>query len=262
MKKLNLKRLMVLIIVIHIYIPAFAAITDYPDEIVNSIRSNKYFTEGLRLQKLANQSFAVGDYDMAVKYAEAAVKAAAVSDVYVRQQVKMYIANNKMSDAFQRLAWADMPEIKRYFPSKFYDAKTYYNLGLIARDARKWDDTINNADKVIQMLAGVAAPPENPQVAEVEESKKLDKDAPLPAQYIVRPWDTYGDCFWNIAGRPWVYGNPHRWPILYQANKKKIPDPNNPDLIEPGMVMDIPSINGEERLGLWDSGTTYSPLKK
>jgi hypothetical protein len=30
-----------------------------------------------------------------------------------------------------------------------------------------------------------------------------------------------------------------------------MPDPANPDLIEPGMVIDIPSIRGETREGMW-----------
>ena len=91
---------------------------------------------------------------------------------------------------------------------------------------------------------------------------KQDKGTPLPARYTVRSWDKYGDCFWNIAGRPWVYGDPRRWPLLYQANKNKIPNPKNPDLIEEGMVMDIPSVNGEKRSGLWSPDAVYTPLKK
>jgi tetratricopeptide (TPR) repeat protein len=259
MKNLNVKRLVLLVILFQVCFFSFAAI-DYPDAALNSIRKNRYLDESLRLKKLADQSLAGGDYDMAVNYAADAIRVAATSDLYVKQQLKIYVANNKMSDALQRLAWADMTEAKRHFPAEFYDAKTYYNLGLIAKDARKWDDTINNADKVIATLAAVAAPPEN--IAAAQENKILDKEAPLPAQYIVRPWDQYGDCFWNIAGRSWAYGDPRRWPILYQANRKKLTDPDNPNLIEPGMVMDIPSINGEVRQGLWDSGKTYSPLKE
>jgi HEPN domain-containing protein len=84
---------------------------------------------------------------------------------------------------------------------------------------------------------------------------------PLPATYTVRPWSVSKDCFWNIAGFPWVHGNPHQWRLLYNANKSKLPDPNNPNLLEPGIVLDIPSIKGEVRQGAWTSGMTYEPLK-
>lgn len=73
----------------------------------------------------------------------------------------------------------------------------------------------------------------------------------LPARYKVRSWGVSGDCLWNIAGQPWAYGDPLRWRVLYNANKSKLPDPNNPNLIVPGMVLDIPSIGGEERQGLY-----------
>jgi hypothetical protein len=83
----------------------------------------------------------------------------------------------------------------------------------------------------------------------------------LPATYTVRPWAVSKDCFWNIAGFPWVYGDPHQWRLLYNANKSKLPNPNNPNVIEPGTVLDIPSIKGEVRQGAWESGRTYEALK-
>jgi len=84
---------------------------------------------------------------------------------------------------------------------------------------------------------------------------------PLPASYTIRAWSVSHDCFWNIAGRPWVYGNPHQWRVLYNANKAKLPDPNNPNVIEPGTVLDIPSLKGEVRQGAWDGDKKYKPLQ-
>jgi nucleoid-associated protein YgaU len=68
----------------------------------------------------------------------------------------------------------------------------------------------------------------------------------------VRNWTSTRDCFWTIAGWTWVYGDNYSWRVLYEANKQKIPDPNNPNLIEPGTVLDIPSLRGETRSGMWD----------
>jgi nucleoid-associated protein YgaU len=201
-----------------------------------------------------------------------------------------------MKNALEKLALADSAEVKCRYPVEFYDAKTYYNLGLIAEDARQWKTAINNADKVIKTLAVIAMPvtlPETSAVADTPAEKTPEisvadspaektseilvvasapaenapKDSereqtPLPAKYVVRAWEVSRDCFWNIAGRSWVYGNPYRWPILYRANKEKLPDPNNPDIVEPGTVIDIPSLNGEKRSGFWDSSKAYSPLGK
>jgi nucleoid-associated protein YgaU len=83
----------------------------------------------------------------------------------------------------------------------------------------------------------------------------------LPATYTVREWDVHGDCFWNIAGQPWAYNDPYRWRVLYEANKEKLPDPNNANIVEPGTVLTIPSIQGETRQGEWVGGRTYEPLR-
>jgi tetratricopeptide (TPR) repeat protein len=250
---------------------ASAAVTDLSVETADSIRKNRYIEESLTLQKLARQSFAYGDYDRAKKYAEDAVRAAAASDAYVSSQVNMYTAGAMMKDALERLALADSAEVKLSYPVEFYDAKTYYNLGLIAEEAREWKSAISNADRVIKTLAAIKLPEESPVVPETLAVAATAENAPknppkeqlpLPARYVIRAWEVSKDCFWNIAGRSWAYGNPYRWTLLYQANKKKLPDPNNPDVIEPGTVIDIPSANGEKRSGLWDPGTIYSPLGK
>jgi len=98
-------------------------------------------------------------------------------------------------------------------------------------------------------------------IAEQTGISVKDGPLPLPASYTVRAWGVSQDCFWNIAGRPWVYGNSRQWRTLYNANKAKLPDPNNPNLIEPGIVLDIPSLKGEVREGAWDKDKTYTPLQ-
>ncbi|MDR2536444.1 MAG: hypothetical protein LBD29_10490 [Treponema sp.] len=74
------------------------------------------------------------------------------------------------------------------------------------------------------------------------------------AQYKVHSWNTSMDCFWNIAGRPWVYGDSSKWVVLYYANISKLPDPQNPNLLPPDMLLDIPPIAGEPRdgIGRWN----------
>jgi nucleoid-associated protein YgaU len=65
--------------------------------------------------------------------------------------------------------------------------------------------------------------------------------APAPApEPTPAPANTYtvrvDDNLWNISGQ--VYGDPTRWPEIYNANASTIGvDPN---LIQPGMVLVIP----------------------
>ncbi|MCL2721864.1 MAG: hypothetical protein FWD47_11070 [Treponema sp.] len=75
----------------------------------------------------------------------------------------------------------------------------------------------------------------------------------LPAQYTVRLWRETGDSFSAIAGLPFIYGDPLQWRVLYEANKNKLPNPNNPHLIYPGTILDIPNLSGEVRSGMWNS---------
>jgi nucleoid-associated protein YgaU len=76
----------------------------------------------------------------------------------------------------------------------------------------------------------------------------------------VRPWVIYGDSLWNIAGRAWAFNDPWQWRRLYEANRDRMPQPGNPDLIHPGMILDIPSIRGEVRQGMWQPGVVYPAL--
>jgi len=61
-----------------------------------------------------------------------------------------------------------------------------------------------------------------------------------PSTFTVRSWAVYRDCLWNIAALPEVFGDPTQWRELFYANRQRMPDPNNPDLILPGMVLEIP----------------------
>jgi LysM repeat protein len=69
--------------------------------------------------------------------------------------------------------------------------------------------------------------------------KKIKPEAPaadtrtLPAAYVVRK----GDTLWWIAKYKDVYNDPYLWPVIYDANKSVIKDP---DKIKPGMKLQIP----------------------
>jgi hypothetical protein len=227
---------------------AAAASTDANSAIPASIRNNRYYLESLRLTKLAQDTYDYGDYDASTEYAKEAVRYAQLSDEYVALQLKIKEANDAIAAAKQRLDWASSSGAAGLYPVEYDEAKNYYNASLSARSAEDWDEAIVNANKVVNILAYIQAPVPSDSTA-------------LPARYTVRAWAISKDCLWNIAGRPWAYGDPTKWRLLYNANRSRMPEPDNPDLIHPGMVLDIPSIQGETRQGMWDSGKTYNPLK-
>ncbi|WP_295154225.1 hypothetical protein [uncultured Brachyspira sp.] len=79
----------------------------------------------------------------------------------------------------------------------------------------------------------------------------------LPMYYTVVQRTPLTDALWRIAGYSFIYNNSIQWYRLYQANRNILRDPNNPDLILPGQILTIPSMNGEERAGTYDPNMEY-----
>jgi len=68
--------------------------------------------------------------------------------------------------------------------------------------------------------------------------KGLYREHSRPPGYTVGTWAENRDCLWTISGKTEIYGDPHQWPKIWQANTDKI---KNPDVIQPGWVLNIPA---------------------
>ena len=236
--------------------------------------NNQYYRESIRLKRLADEAFEYGDYDASAALADQSARAAIRSDEYIVERLKakadadalaaakaaaakdaaereaaaearrlqMLAADNAISEAKARLDWALGVGADKTYPTQYGGASLAYDAAVGARALEDWNGAVANARRVLDLLADV---------------KEL---APLPLTYTVRSWAEHRDCFWNIAGYPFVYGDPTKWPMLYEANKAKLRRPDNPNLIHPGIVLTIPSLRGEVREGAWVNGRAYSPL--
>ena len=202
-------------------------------QIPGILRSNEFFLESVRLTRLAEETFDYGDYDASASFAAEAIRYAELSDEYV--------AINLISEARRLLDWADSNEMAVRYPYAYNEGRGYYEASVTALFEEEYMDSIHAAVNSIEILAAL-------------ESGRV---APLPRQYTVRTWAVERDCLWNIAGYPWVYNDPWKWVELYNANLSRMPEQDNPDLIHPGMILDIPSIRGEDRQGMWDSSRIY-----
>ena len=160
------------------------------------------------------------------------------------ETLKIGEAEDAMSTAKERLDWAVGINAADNYPDAFTSASASYSLGEKALAVKDWNGAIVAADGVMNALASIS-----------------DK-AVLPAQYTVRTWESVRDCLWNIAGYPWVYNDPFQWRTLYNANYTKLPDINDASSIEPGTIIDIPSIRGETRSGMWEEGKTYTDMPR
>jgi nucleoid-associated protein YgaU len=118
------------------------------------------------------------------------------------------------------------------------------SLATAAYEEESWLDAAEYSDLVLEALAD------------------LTERLPLPRYYAVRLIPERRDCLWRIAEYPFVYGDPWKWRLLYDANKAALVNPNDPDLVLPGQILEIPSLRGEFRSGTWDPSKPYVELPK
>jgi hypothetical protein len=219
-----------------------------PDsEVPGSIRDNIFYVESLRYSNMARLAFAEGDYVASREFSEEAIRFSILSDEYVLLRLKMRECDNAIAAAGRRLDFADSVNAAARYPLEYDIAQTAFSEARDFRAEERWDDAIEAAHRVLAALAHLGG---------------LPGGNALPSQYTVRTWANERDALWNIAGRPWVYNDPWQWRRLYEANRDRMPERDNPDLILPGMVLDIPSIRGETRQGMWEHNRTYPSLPR
>jgi nucleoid-associated protein YgaU len=194
--------------------------------------NNRFMLEKNRLIAMAEESHEAGNYDAAIEYAQEAIRFGHLSDDYVHLQLRIHLAETAINAARTRLDLAKETGAQNRYVQIYIRAESVFNEALFFRSAENWNSAREKALQVLVILA------------------EIPDTIPLPAQYLVKTWASTRDCLWNIAAKPEIYGDPLKWPILYNANRDKLPRPNNPDLIHPGMILDIPSIDGEYRSGL------------
>jgi nucleoid-associated protein YgaU len=153
-------------------------------------------------------------------------------------------AKSDIDKAQAKLDWAVSKNAKNNYSSLWAQGAGQLDAAKFAFDLKDYKTASAKAQASYATLSGIA------------------EFAPLPAKYTVRLIPERRDCLWRIAEYGFVYNNPLKWPILYEANKKTFKDPSNPNLIYPGQVLVIPSIKGETREGSWDPNKTYQPLAK
>lgn len=200
-----------------------------------SYSNNEYQKKARELTALAQEAFDEGDYDKAIELTAQAEENAEKSQAYIQMMIAKADAEKQMTIAKNQQAWALRVRGDVNYPMAYSAGTKSLENGQIAFDKEDFVGASAYAIEAIQSFSSI------------------EEVTPLPQFYIVRPWAETKDCYWNISGRSYVYNNPTLWENLYQANKSKMKDPANPDLIYPGMKMEIPSISGEYREG------TYSP---
>ena len=207
-----------------------------------SYKNNTFQKLADEYAKKAESALDAGEYALSEEYAAKAAENAELSKAYIDKMMARGEAEAAIAQAQKKLEWAKSVGADKTFPTAFSAGEESLSNANSAFEKEDYLSALQYAKAVNDALAGVR------------------EVTPLPKVYVVRPWAETKDCYWNISGREYVYNNPLLWENLYQANKSRMPRPNDPNLILPGMKMEIPSIAGELREGVYSPNKEYEPF--
>ena len=204
-----------------------------------SLLDNPDYKKAIELQTLAEKAHAEGDYDQAYAYSQEAEIHIEKSNTWIARRVLTYRANGWLRKANNRLSYLEAVGVNPDFQDVFDQASKDISIARQAYTDEEYEKTIEYAQKVFNDLVPVTT------------------DMLLPKTYRVRLIPEDRDCLNKISGYPFVYNDRTQWRKLYEANRDKLRDPDNPHLIFPGQVFVIPSLNGERRVGEYDPDLNY-----
>ena len=217
-----------------------------------SLLDNQYYHKAQDLLTQSQNALDQGDYDGSADLAKQAQDNLAKSDDYVATMTQFYRANGYLGMAKDRVTYAKSIDADVHYKTAYDTAVTAVAGAKTALDGKDYPKSIDLSKSAIAALASIAPVGKTP-----EQPKQPAATPALPQYYTVRLQLPLRDCFWRIAAFSWVYNDPWKWRLLYDANKDVIEDPKNPNLIEPGQRFIIPPLNGEQREGEYDPAVQY-----
>ena len=219
-------------------------------QIAESPLENELYQEAERLKEEALEKIEEGDYQRSIDLSERSIE---LSIQARRLAAERYVALR--AHAFRRRTAAAIEAAARSRNTTeeqqalLADARSYYDDGLALLEQEQYQNSTVAFQDALALLeiADVAIP---------------QRQLVLPAEYEVRLIPEDRDTLNKISGYPFVYGDRFEWRELYEANRERLRDPDNPHLIFPDQVFVIPSMSGEIREGRWDPTIEYPSLQE
>jgi LysM repeat protein len=232
------------------------------------LMDNEYYRKALEFREKAEKALESGDYDKSYEYSEESKKNTQIaSDLYAALVLK-YRASTLLTQASNRIDSLEYLGVSEDDQPVFDGAKSDFEIARSSFDDGDYERSIEYSTMVLDALRDMEgkpsetaqAEPAEPSVQVIEGAEPAGEDMTavstgekrLPKYYEVRLIPDRRDCFWRIAEYDFVYGDPFKWRILYEANKSDLKYPDNPHLIFPGQVFVIPEQEGEVREGTWN----------
>jgi nucleoid-associated protein YgaU len=232
--------------------------------IAQDLTANPDYQAAVQLQKMADDSYAAGDYDNAYTYSAQAAEYARKA----RESADLASLKNRADALIKeldgRFAKLDAARAGKEYPGQYETATSKQSSAKSAFSAEDYRTSLAEAeaakaalDDLDNLLArGTAVD------TTVSTTVNGNQDLVLPKYYVVRLIVLNRDCFWKIAAYSFIYNDAAKWPLLYEKNKQLLHQPKNPDLIHPRMVFEIPALDGETREGTYDPAQKYPVMPR
>jgi hypothetical protein len=180
--------------------------------------------------ELAAKAFDDGDYDASAAYAAEAERYADESAAFIERMIARSRGEAEMNRARTRLAGP-----KRRRPTEF---------------PRAYARASEEVDAGGKAFDGEDYPPRRARLPRPRGPCLGARRRSAPGLLQVRPLGHVEGLPLEHRGESRGLRNPFLWGELYKANKRSLKRPSDPNLLMPGMVVEIPSLKGEYREGL------------
>ncbi len=220
-------------------IPILMLLILIPSLSAQNLLENDELLRSRQLQIDSQRALDSGDYERAAELARESERLAVAGKAKAEEQARAYRANTLLNRAKNRIDYVRLIGAADRLADRYGKAQELYAQSRTALGSREYDRSMELSRNVLSELEGIT-----PQRLARDENV-------LPRYYEVRLIPEDRDCFWKIAEYDFIYDDPYSWKKIYEANKSKLTDPDNPSLIQPGTVFEIPSLKGERREGTW-----------
>lgn len=212
-----------------------------------NLLDNPEMRQAREYERLAQEALDEGAYDDAIEYSELAAEYARRGQESAEMMALGFRANSMRNRADSRLYYARQIGVPNIDRGAYDRAAAAYEDAVRYLEDEEFQQSIAKSQEVLSILEGF-----QPRRFVASRPDAHEPAADKPRYYIVRLIPERRDSFWRIAEYDFIYGDPWLWPRLYERNRDMLHDPENPHLIHPGMMFEIPSRNGEERAGVWN----------
>ncbi|MFP4643281.1 MAG: hypothetical protein ACLFM0_02880 [Spirochaetales bacterium] len=221
----------------------------------NLLVETEDYQRAQELRRQAEEAFEDGDYDEAEELVGEAEESLERARAEAQRQRDGFRAANARTLAERRLDEAEGFDISEFYEDELDEAESLFDEGQDLYDDEEYVDSREQFRDVLDVLDDDLIASLRERYREAQEEEEEEEDTPeLPEYYEVRRIPDRRDSFWRIAEYEFVYDDPWEWQRLYEANRDMLRDPDNPDLIHPGMEFRIPTLDDEERAGIWRDG--------